>query len=156
MNAGAYFRRTAVVASLVFISACGYLGGSRGGKVTGPVGGAITGAEVFGEDPELAVMGHLLGQVNGDRVYRVLNEKDLKLMSTLALATLNHGADNKIKTWRNGRSRHHGSFVASITWRTSDQIVCRRFINTIYVDETESRASGTACRQRDGTWAIMG
>ena len=156
MNARSYFRHAAVVASLVFISACGYLGGARTGKVTGPVGGAVTGSEIFGEDPELAVTGHLLGQVNGDRVYQALNEKDLKLMSSLALTTLNHGADNKIETWRNGRSRHHGSFVASSTWGTSDRIECRRFINIIYVDETESRASGTACRQRDGTWAIMG
>lgn len=156
MNARSSLRHVAAVASLLLVSACLYVKNDEVNKVTGPVGGSVTGSEVLGEDHDLAVLGHLLSRVNGDNIADALNDEDLTLMTALALSVLDHGADDHADTWRNRHSRHHGSFVAMTTWSTSDRIMCRRFTNTIYIDQSESRSNGTACRQRDGTWAIMG
>lgn len=156
MNARSSLRHVAAVASLIFVSACVYVKSDEVGKVTGPVGGSVTGSEVLGEDHNLATLGQLLGRISGDNITDALNNEDLTLMAALALSVLDHGADDHADTWRNRHSRHHGSFIAISTWSTSDRIICRRFTNTIYVDQSETRSNGTACRQRDGTWAIMG
>ncbi len=156
MNARTSLRHIAAVASLLVVSACLYVRGDEVGKVTGPIGGSVTGSEVLGEDQDLAVLGQLLGRVNGDNIADALNNEDLVLMTALALSVLDHGADDHADTWRNRHSRNHGSFVARSTFSTSDRIICRRFTNTIYIDQSASRSNGTACRQRDGTWAIMG
>lgn len=156
MNAKSSLRHLAAVASLLLVSACLYVKNDEVDKVTGPVGGSVTGSEVLGEDYDLPILGQLLARANGDDIADALNDEDLTLMTALALSVLDHGADDHADTWRNRYSRHHGSFVAMTTWSTPDRIICRRFTNTIYIDQSTSRSNGTACRQRDGTWAIMG
>ena len=156
MNARSSLRHVAAVASLLLVSACAYVRSDGVGKVTGRIGGSVTGSEVLGEDHDLPILGQLLARANGDDIADALNNEDLILMTALALSVLDHGADDHADTWRNRHSRHHSPFVAMTTWSTPDRILCRRFTNTIYIDQSTSHSNGTACRQRDGTWAIMG
>lgn len=156
MNAKSHLHTSAAVAIILLTAACEYVRAADVDKISGPVGGSVTGSEALSQDQDPAVIGRLLGQMSGVTINNALDDKDLGIMSALALSVLNHGADDRIETWRNGRSRHHGSFVAMSTWSTPDRIECRRFTNTIHVGKAESRATGTACRQRDGTWTIMG
>ena len=156
MNAKLQLRTAATIAAICITTACAYVRGSDADEVTGPVGESVTGSEVAGKAQDPSTLGRLLGRMAESNINQALNDRDLALMSRLAHSVLDHGADDRSKSWRNGRSRHYGSFVAMSTWRTSDRVECRRFTNTIHVGKTESRASGTACRLRDGTWTIMG
>lgn len=156
MNARSCFRHVAAIASLVLVSACTFVSDAEVARVSGAIGGSVTGSEVSRSDRDPAVLGALLSRINGDEVDEALVDEDKRLMAELVFVVLDHGADGDNKTWRNRYSRHHGSFTAHSTWRTSESVECRRFTNTIYVGEVESRANGTACRQRDGTWSVMG
>lgn len=161
MNAKSPFRRIAAIVSvsglcLLGLSSCTYVKSADVDKVTGPVGGSINGSEVSGAPRDEAILGGLLKRVNGDNIAALLNEEDQHLMGTLAFIVLEQEADEKVRTWRNRRTKHHGSFSVSSSWMTSADIECRRFTNMIYVENTESQANGTACRLQDGIWAVTG
>lgn len=156
MIAKAPFRHIAAVFFLLGLSSCSFVRSSDVGKVTGPIGGSVNGSEIRGTPRDAAILGDLLKRLNGDTIAAALNEEDQHLMGTQAFVALDQEADDKTTTWRNARTKHHGSFNASTTWKTSDNIQCRRFTNMIYVKDGESRSSGTACRMQDGKWAITG
>lgn len=156
MNASFPFQRATLLLCLIGLSACSFIKNADVGKVTGPTGGSVVGSEVPGAPRNAALFGGILGRINGDDVISQLTEDDRYLMGTLALVTLDQEADLKTRTWRNKSTKHHGSFNAETTWKTSDNVQCRRFTNMIYIEETESQASGTACLQRDGTWSLAG
>lgn len=150
------FRHIAATVCILGLSSCDFVKNSDVGKVTGPIGGSVNGSEVSGAPRDTVALGGLLRQLNGDKVAAALNEEDLHLMGTMAFIVLDQVADDKTRTWRNKRTRHHGSFNASTTWKTSDNIQCRRFTNLIYVEDNESRSIGTACRMRNGLWTVTG
>lgn len=156
MNGKSCIRNFVAATSFVLASACTYVSDAEVARVTGPIGGAVTGSEISAGDQDDVAFGVLLGRVNDLEPAYILDGRDYRLMVKLALSILNHGADGKNRTWRNRHTQHHGSFTAHSTWRTAEGVECRRFTNTIYVGQSESRANGTACRQRDGTWAVMG
>lgn len=156
MIAKTCIRHLATACVLVLVSACSFVRDADINKIRGPIGGAVTGSEVSGAERNVALLGSLLERINGDEVWGTLNDEDRRLMGALAFIVLDHGADGHTEPWRNPGSRNHGTFTAHTTWRTSDEVECRRFTNMIHVAKTESRESGTACRQRDGTWAVVG
>lgn len=156
MNTKTPFRHIVTAFCLLGLSSCAFVKNSDVGKVTGPVGGSVTGSEISGAPRNAATLGGLLMQLNGDNIAAALSEEDQHLMGTLAFIVLDQEADDKTRTWRNPRTKHNGSFNASTTWKTSDNIQCRRFTNMIYVNDGESRTSGTACRLRDGLWVVTG
>lgn len=80
----------------------------------------------------------------------------------------------RAERWRNPHSGYYGSFRPTTTYYDDDAYyyydranidyrptrgfrpVCREFEQTIFVDGRRELATGTACRQRDGTWRIVG
>lgn len=156
MNTIFPFRHITAALCLLGLSSCAYVKNADVDQVTGPVGGSVTGSEVSGAPRDAATFGNLLMQLNGDEIAAALNEEDRHLMGTLAFVVLDQVADDKTRTWRNKRTRNHGSFNAGSTWKTSDNIQCRRFTNMIYIKDGESRVNGSACQMRDGTWTVTG
>jgi surface antigen len=147
-----------VAAGLVALglSACTFVWDKNANDVTGPVGGSVVGSQRAANNRDGAALGALLERVNGKGASVHLNDKDRQLMGTMAFIVLDQEADGNVRTWRNKLTKNHGSFSAQTTWNTSDNLQCRRFINMIIVKDTESRGSGTACRQDDRTWAVAG
>jgi surface antigen len=58
--------------------------------------------------------------------------------------------------WRNPRNDHRGEFRVGTYYNDPDGFRCANFTQTIYVQGRPREARGRACRQPDGTWAIVG
>lgn len=58
--------------------------------------------------------------------------------------------------WNNPQSGHQGSIVPTNDGYAADGVYCREFQQTIVVGGRSEQAFGTACRQPDGSWRIVG
>lgn len=149
-------RTVAVSLVALGLSACTFVWDKNANKITGPVGGSVSGSQRTTVNRDGTALGALLERMNGQGGSVHLNDKDRQLMGIMAFIVLDQEADGRVRTWRNKLTKNHGSFSVQSTWNTSDNLECRRFTNMIIVKDTESRGSGTACRQGDGTWAVTG
>jgi surface antigen/Ni/Co efflux regulator RcnB len=57
--------------------------------------------------------------------------------------------------WRNPDNGHYGTFRVKDYYDDPDGFHCANYTQQIFVDGRPQAASGRACRQPDGTWAIV-
>ena len=57
--------------------------------------------------------------------------------------------------WTNPDNGNEGTVTPVRTYQRNDGSYCRDFTQTITVDGEFEEASGTACRQADGTWRMI-
>jgi surface antigen len=155
MNSKRYITQIFAGGLCLLTSACVDMSHSEVGRIFGAIGGAVIGSEVSGGDRDAMIIGGLLGSYVGGKIGQELDEQDTMYMSEVVFFVLDHGADGYSKSWRNGRNRHYGHFSVHSTYRTSGNVKCRRFTNTIYVSKHPRRSAGTACRHPRGTWSII-
>jgi surface antigen len=60
----------------------------------------------------------------------------------------------KSVAWQNPDSGHSGTVTPTRTFQTADGTYCRDYHTTVVIDGKQERATGTACRQPDGSWRI--
>ncbi len=58
-------------------------------------------------------------------------------------------------TWKNPSNGHRGDFTVGRYYNDPDNFRCADFTQTIYINGRPEPARGTACRQPDGTWAVV-
>ena len=68
----------------------------------------------------------------------------------------NAGRPNAVYRWSNPRNNHRGEFRVVDYYNDPAGFRCSNFSQTIYVQGRPQEARGRACRQPDGTWAIVG
>jgi len=111
--------------------------GSGRGRVVATAVGAVAGALIGG------TVGHQLDKADKDRADRTHQN---------ALENTPKGTTAR---WRNPDSGNHGSITPTRTYREHGQY-CREFQQTIVVGGRTEQGHGTACRQPDGSWRLMG
>ena len=57
--------------------------------------------------------------------------------------------------WRNPRNDHRGEITVRSYYNDPYGFRCARFTQVTYIQGRSYNASGTACRQPDGTWAVV-
>jgi len=57
---------------------------------------------------------------------------------------------------RNPDTGYSGSFTPTRTYRVADGRYCCEYVQTVMIGGEEHQAYGTACRQPDGAWKIVG
>ena len=65
-------------------------------------------------------------------------------------------AQNQAVTWTNPDTGYRGEVVPVDTYQTAEGNLCREYQHTVYIDGRAETATGTACRQPDGTWRLVG
>lgn len=58
-------------------------------------------------------------------------------------------------SWRNPDSGRYGTVVPGPAYQEGGRN-CRSLTHTIYIDGHPQTARGTACRNPDGTWTLLG
>ncbi len=127
-------------------TAIGGLGGATvGGLIAGAAGagGAGIAAGVIGG----ALLGGLVGNFLDDRDKRIAAESAPRALET---APSGHSV-----AWTNPDSGHSGTVTPVRTYQ-SGGTYCREYQQTVTIDGKQERSYGTACRQPDGTWRIVG
>lgn len=126
------------------------------GTLLGAGVGALVGSQVGGGKGKMAAMvvGTLGGAYLGSEVGKSLDSADRAMMEKNAQNTLEYSKVGTATAWKNPDSGNSGTFKPTRTYASTNSGVCREFESTIFVDGREETATGTACRQSDGTWKI--
>jgi surface antigen len=67
----------------------------------------------------------------------------------------NSGRPGSRYQWNNPRSGHRGEFLVGSYYNDPYGFGCANFTQTIYIQGRPQAACGRACRQPDGSWAIV-
>ncbi|MBF0392367.1 MAG: glycine zipper 2TM domain-containing protein [Alphaproteobacteria bacterium] len=143
--------------ALLGLAAC-QGGGGMDRTAIGTVGGAalggLAGAQFGGGTGQLVATaaGTLLGAVVGGQLAKDLAPVD---QTAAAAAERRALAQNAPVTWTNPDTDRSGTVEPLRTYQ-SDGRYCREYVHTVYIDGRAERAHGTACREADGTWALIG
>lgn len=153
-------RKTAICAAMALgLAACesgsgGGISGSTVGTLGGAAAGGLLGSQFGGGTGKLAAtaVGTLLGALVGREAGRRLTENDGSRAATAERQAL---ARNESISWNNPDSGTRGTIDPQRTYTNSNGQLCRDYSHTIFVDGRAEQATGTACRQSDGTWRLV-
>ncbi len=130
-------------------------------QTTGAVGGAALGGLLgsqFGGSTEWKMaavgLGVLLGGLAGSEIGRSLDNADRTAMQQASQQAYSAPVGETI-TWNNPQSGNRGTFTPVNDGYTNTGQYCRQFRSTVTIDGRLEEATGTACRQPDGTWKVV-
>ena len=123
------------------------------GGLTGAVAGGIIGNQVGSGNGRViaTAIGTALGAVVGSSIGRYMDENDQRYAYEAQNRALEYGRSGAPVTWSNPDSGRHGQVVPTQAY-TTNNLTCRDYTHTIYIDGQPQTARGQACRQSDGTW----
>jgi len=149
-----------VILSVAFLSGCESVqnAGQKEtiGAVTGAVVGGVLGSKVGGGKGQLFATGAgaVLGAIAGSSVGRSLDQNDRMMMERTSQKSLESAPTGSASAWRNPDSGNSGTVTPTRTYQDANGNFCREFEQYVTINGSEQRATGTACRQEDGTWRI--
>lgn len=126
------------------------------GTLLGAALGGLLGSRIgSGTGNKVAIgAGVLAGGLFGNRVGAQMDCNDQGYHGRTAQNALETQRIGATSTWTNPDSGHSGTVTPTRTWQRYDGRYCREFEQTVQIDGRLERATGTACRQDDGTWRI--
>ena len=127
------------------------------GTITGAVLGGFLGSQIGKGEGRLWATGAgvLLGAIAGSEVGKSLDATDRVMMERTSQASLEHTRTGATSTWSNPDTGNSGSITPNRTYQRQDGTHCREFSQTVVIDGQLQDATGTACRQPDGSWQLI-
>ena len=119
----------------------------------GALGGLIAGAA--GANPAAIAAATIGGILVGGLVGNLLDERDKRLAAEAAQKAMESTPSGKPVAWQNPDSGHSGTVTPTKTYQTANGTYCRDYETTVLIDGKQERATGTACRQPDGSWRVV-
>lgn len=128
-----------------------------GGTLLGGGLGALGGSQIGSGKGQLVAVaiGALAGAYYGGEIGKSLDHADKLYAERTAQNSLEYGKAGVASTWRNPDTGHSGTTTPVRTFQTASGENCRDFETAINVDGKSETATGTACRQPDGTWKVV-
>ncbi|WP_048649132.1 RT0821/Lpp0805 family surface protein [Nitratireductor soli] len=129
--------------------------------LSGCIGGGLSQAELRPNQfaPAPAKAGVVTGIEGGGLVNGTLGTSLSRLQRRLAMEAeyraLESTPPGQDVSWRDAASGRAGMVRAAQPYRVGSQD-CRQYTHTIEVDGTDRQARGTACRNVDGSWTLLG
>lgn len=127
----------------------GALGGGALGGYTGSTIGSGRGRVVA------TAIGAVAGALAGGYIGQQLDQADRAKAERTLQSCLENTPKGSVAEWRNPDSGNYGTFKPIKTYQNNGQY-CREFQQTIVVGGRPQQGYGTACRQPDGSWQIIG
>lgn len=128
--------------------------GSLGAALGAAAGGLLAASGDSGAAGVAA--GVLIGGLLGGAVGSAMDAEDKRLHALTTQRALEYNRTGNAAAWRNPDTGHRGRVEPTRTYERDDGRYCREFQQTIIVGGKEEQAYGTACRQPDGSWEIIG
>ena len=128
------------------------------GTLIGAGLGGLAGSQIGSGTGQLAAVGAgvLLGGLLGNSVGKSLDKADIAYAERNAQQSLEYQPTGAISSWVNPDSGNSGSITPTATYRSETGRYCREYQQTVTVGGELQSAYGTACRQPDGSWEIVG
>ena len=150
----------AVLATAALIlGGCSHMGTKEGaGTLIGAGTGALVGSQFGGGKGALlgVAVGTLAGALMGQEVGRSLDRADRLAMERNAQYALENAPSNQSTSWVNPDTGNSGAVTPVHTYQDASGQPCREYLQTVRIGGEEEKAYGTACRQADGSWKIIG
>ncbi len=147
------------LAGVLALGGCASNAGPKqtGGTLIGAAIGGLAGSTIGrGSGRHVAIgVGTLLGAYLGSNVGRSLDRADRAHAARAARNTLEYEPTGATGTWVNPDNGHAGTVTPKRTFQSHGGEICRDYETTVTINGRTETATGTACRQRDGSWAIM-
>jgi surface antigen len=124
------------------------------GAVIGGGTGAAIGSQIGKGTGRLVAVagGAILGFLAGGAIGRSMDEVDQNCIGQ----ALEHADDGRQIRWRNPDNNEQYTVSPVSTYRADDGRYCREYTTTAQVAGKRQQVYGTACRQPDGSWQIVG
>ncbi len=146
-----------IIAVALLLSACETTYQDRGALLGAAAGGILGNQIGRGSGRALATFaGAVGGALVGASIGAKMDDVDRMKMSRAYQNSLEYGHVGEETRWANPDSGNSGSIAPVRTYQNSVGQYCREFQQTITVGGKTEQAYGTACRQPDGSWKIMG
>ncbi len=101
------------------------------------------------------IAGVVVGGVLGGALTRGMDCEDRSFAYKTYYDGFNAGRTNASYEWRNPKNGHRGDFRVGDYYSDPDGFRCANYTQQIFIDGRPQAASGHACQQPDGTWAIV-
>jgi surface antigen len=126
------------------------------GAGSGAVIGGLLGSKVGGGSGQLWATGAgvLLGGLLGSEIGKSLDNADRAFAAQANQRAYSAPVGETIK-WNNPESGNYGTVTPVNDGYSSSGRYCREYQQTIYVGGQQETATGTACKNPDGTWDIV-
>lgn len=148
-----------VVGAALLVAGCqpGYGPKEGGGVAIGAVAGGLLGSRFGGGSGRVVAtaVGAVAGGLLGGAVGRSMDQTDRLMYERTTMQTLESAPTGQPGQWRNPDSGNYGSVTPVRTYEQAGRY-CREYEQTINVGGRAERGYGTACRQPDGSWQIVG
>ena len=101
------------------------------------------------------VAGVVVGGALGAALTRNLDCEDRSYAYKTYYDGFNAGRVNAAYQWRNPKNGHYGEFRVRDYYNDPDGFRCANYSQEIFINGRPQAATGRACQQPDGTWAIV-
>lgn len=144
-------RLISIIAGLGLLAGC-QASNQTIGQATGAVAGGLIGNQFGGGTGRViaTVAGALAGGVIGGSIGQSLDSRSRDAALAAEYNALERGQAGQPVNWQ-GSNGSYGQVIPQQPYQVGSQN-CRRYTHTIYIDGQPQQASGTACRNPDGTW----
>lgn len=153
-------RMTVVLAALVVLTGCiaGQGPKQTGGTFIGAGLGGLAGSQFgSGSGRLFAVgLGTLAGALVGNEIGRSLDAADQAYAHQTVQVALETVPTGSSINWSNPDTGNAGTVTPTHTYQAPTGAYCREYQHTVYVGGRAENAYGTACRQPDGSWQVVG
>lgn len=150
-----YKKIAVLMLGLLMLSSCTK---QQVGTSMGAVAGGIVGSAFGKGSGQIAMIaaGAAVGGLIGNSIGADLDRADRMYYNRTTQQTLENARSGHQSAWRNPDSGNHGTMMVNRTFQSNNGEYCREFTQKIYVGNKVSEGYGTACRQPDGAWKIVG
>jgi surface antigen len=146
-----------IVSASLMLSACETTNEDRGAML-GALAGGILGNQIGGGSGQTIAtgVGMAIGASAGQAIGVRMDEVDLMQMQQAQAHSLEFGLIGESTGWTNPESSNSGSISPVLTYQNSSGQYCREFQQEITVGGQTEQGFGTACREPNGSWRIIG
>jgi len=127
------------------------------GVIAGALIGGLLGNQVArnGNRGAGTVAGVVVGGALGAALTRNMDCADRSYAYKTYYDGFNAGRPNANYEWRNPQNGHYGQFRVNDYYADPDGFRCANYTQQIFINGRPQAATGRACQQPDGTWAIV-
>lgn len=129
-----------------------------GGVIAGALIGGLLGNALGGRHSGggATIAGVVLGGAMGAVLTKGLDCKDRSYAYNSYYSGFNAGRVGVPYQWRNPDNGHYGEVRVNNYYNDQVGFRCANFTQQIWIGRTPQAATGRACQQPDGTWAVVG
>lgn len=147
-------RAMTLAAGVLFLAACSSGASLQTGAIPGANSEVVEGSPVAtgsGEPTVGAVEGGLMGSDVGES----LNDADREVALKAEYEALEYGRPGQSTQWRARKGDNRGEIRVGTTYQVN-RLDCREYTHNVWIGGRLRVVHGTACRQPDGAWRILG